>query len=75
MNLVLLKARIKNELIDVIGRYESAYKLPVFVTSAVLSEIMCEVKSIEMLEMLKGDNGKNGKPTSEGHRDDDEKNG
>lgn len=62
MNVILLKEKMKNDILNVIGKYESDYKTPVLITSAVLSEIMCEMKSVEMLEMLKGEpkNGETG---------------
>lgn len=71
MNLIVLKEKIKNDLLNVIDSYETKFNVPVFVTSAVVSEIMCEIKSIEMLEMLKGDENKSGKTKNAGSQNDE----
>lgn len=67
MNLTLLKEKVKRDILIAISNYEKKYNIPLFVTSAVISEILCELKSAEMQEMLGGEyldernNGENGK--------------
>lgn len=46
---------MKRDILIAISKYEKKYNIPIFVTIATVSEILCELKSAEMQELLRGE--------------------
>lgn len=66
LNLIKLRESLKQDLLGVIYEHEKKYKTPVFVTKAALCDVISDVKTAELQEILsekeseeKASNGKN----------------
>lgn len=73
INIIKLRESLKRDVLKTIGIYESKYNIPVFLTRAVVEEIINEIKSAEMQELLKGceenERKKENKPTERAEND------
>ena len=62
MNIVKLKTQLKHDIREVIGGYEAKYKFPIVMIDAVLTDIISEIRTLE-LEDIALEGAENGKIT------------
>lgn len=62
---IYLRESLKQELLAKIDEYEKKYSIPVILTKAVLLEMINELNSVEMQELIRGVNDGERRPEDE----------
>lgn len=51
---VIIREKMKHDILSVISKYEKQFNAPISLTSAVINKIQFEIQAIEMQELLEG---------------------